>query len=145
MVGHPEIVLLIVSQTGAARTCFTASTQECHKRDLPDRQWKILDPLVLPIVNVRPRPGRTGGDVHLAPKPGSSQRSMHSPRPSPSYRGGNQTASATSGVHSHDRAIIHSCSSPTASGSFLGSTLARAVSRRRPSRPPDRRRGRSLA
>ena len=45
----------------------------------------------------------------------------------------------------HDHAIIHSCSSPTASGSVLESTLARAVSRGRRSRPPDRRRGRSLA
>ena len=60
-------------------------------------------------------------------------------------RHGNQTASATTGVHSHDHAIIHSCSSPTASGSVLESTLARAVSRGRRSRPPDRRRGRSLA
>ena len=42
-----------------------------------------------------------------------------------------------------DHAIIHSCSAPTASGSVLESTLARAVSRGRRSRPPDRRRGRS--
>src|SRR5580704_1917144 len=58
---------------------------------------------------------------------------------------GNQTASATTGAHSHDHAIIHSCRSPTAPGSVLESTLARAVSRGRRSRPPDRRRGRNLA
>ncbi len=42
-------------------------------------------------------------------------------------------------------AIIHSCSAPTALGSVLESTLARAVSRGRRSRPPDRRNGRSSA
>jgi hypothetical protein len=41
--------------------------------------------------------------------------------------------------------IIHSCSAPTASGSVLEPTLARAVSRGRRSPPPDRRRDRSLA
>jgi signal transduction histidine kinase len=50
------------------------------------------------------------------------------------------------GIAVDERArIMHSYSSPTASGSVLESTLARAVSRGRRSRPPDRRRGRSLA
>jgi hypothetical protein len=71
----------------------------------------------------------------------------HASRHPTELRHGNQTASAAMGVHSRYHAIIHShsCSSPTAPGSVLESTLARAVSRGRRSRPPDRRRGRNLA
>src|SRR6266542_795750 len=39
---------------------------------------------MLPIVDVRTRPGRADGDVHLAPQPEFVTEIMHSPRPSPS-------------------------------------------------------------
>ena len=39
---------------------------------------------MLPIVDVRPGPGRAGGDVHLAPQAEFVTEIMHSPRPSPS-------------------------------------------------------------
>jgi len=77
--------------------------------------------------------------------PSSSQRSCtHSDPPRVQGEGTRQRAQRRE-LHSHDHAIIHSCSSPTAWGSVLESTLATAVSRGRRFRPPDRRRGRSLA
>src|ERR1700716_2272207 len=117
---------------------------------LGERGAKLgINPGSGPLVHVGQRQSSTFVHALAAPavmstwhrNPSSSQRSCTHPE----YRGGNQTASATTGVHSHNHAIIHSCSSPTASGSVLESTLARAVSRGRRSRPPDRRRGKTLA
>src|SRR5260370_33879088 len=46
---------------------------------------------------------------------------------------------ATTGMHAHDHGFIRSCSAPSASGSVPGTTPARAESRGRRFRPPDRR------
>src|SRR5262249_4466517 len=52
---------------------------------------------------------------------------------------------ATTGMHPHDLAVIRPYWALSASGSVFESTLPRAMSRGRRSRPPDRRKGISSA
>src|SRR5260370_20038078 len=112
-----------------------------HKPYLRDQQWKILDPLSSTFVRALAAPA-VMSTWHR--NPSWSQRSCTHPDP-PRVQGREPDSERNDGSALPCDAIIHSCSSPTASGSVVESTLARAVSRGRRSRPPERRRGRSLA
>ena len=118
-----EYHLLVIGQDPVARIDATATTLRVvptatDGKVVHSTEARFLAPIQLQRYQL------VGRTWHR--NPSSSQRFMHSPRPSP-VQGRNQTASAPPVVRSHDHAIIHSCSAPTASGSVLESTLARSL------------------